>query len=214
MLRYGLTGGIASGKSTVAGMLREEGFPVIEADRIAHQVMEPGQPGYKEVVATFGETILDSNGGNDAGAGFNAGASINRKRLGAIVFNDREKLSKLNVIIHPRVEEEMAREFAELEKSGKYATAFLEAALVFEAGLHKKLDGVVVTWCLPEQQLARLIERGLSADEARKRVALQMPAAEKLALATVKIDCSDSVEKSRREVQALAAKLRASSHGG
>jgi dephospho-CoA kinase len=90
----------------------------------------------------------------------------------------------------------------------------VEAALIFEAGMHKKLDGVVVAWCLPEQQLARLMERGLSADEARKRVALQMPAAEKLALATVKIDCSGSLEQTRREVAAMAAKLRQSSRGG
>ena len=214
MLRYGLTGGIASGKSTVAAMLREEGFPVIEADRVAHQVMEPGQPGYKEVVATFGEEILVTHVGLDTDRGRDRGTSIDRKRLGAIVFSDHEKLKQLNAIIHPRVEEEMEREFAEFERTGKHAAGFVEAALIFEAGLHKKLDGVVVAWCLPEQQLARLMERGLSADEARKRVALQMPAAEKLALAAVKIDCSGSLEQTRREVRALAAKLRRSSRGG
>src|SRR6266403_3394642 len=193
MLRYGLTGGIASGKSTLATMLCELGFPVIEADRLAHQVMEPGQPAHHEVVSFFGDAILDSD------------KRINRSSLAAIVFNDQEKLTQLNGIIHPRVEEEMLRQFAELERCGQYSAAFVEAALIFEAGLHKKLDGVVVAWCLPEQQLARLIERGLSADEARKRVALQMPAAEKLALATVKIDCSGPLERTRREVRALAA---------
>jgi len=214
MLRYGLTGGIASGKSTVAAMLHEEGFPVIEADRVAHQVMEPGQPGYKEVVATFGEKILVTHQGLHTDPERNAGPSIDRKRLGAIVFSDHEKLARLNAIIHPHVEEEIKREFAEFERTGKYAAGFVEAALIFEAGLHKKLDGVVVALCLPEQQLARLIERGLSADEARKRVALQMPAAEKLALATIKIDCSGPLERTRREVRALAAKLRRSSRGG
>jgi dephospho-CoA kinase len=117
-------------------------------------------------------------------------------------------LNQLNAIVHPRVEEELVRQFAELERSGNHAAAFVEAALIFEANLHKKLDGVVVAWCLPEQQLARLIERGLSEAEARKRMAMQMPAQEKLALATDKIDCSGSLQETRRQVEALAAKLR------
>ena len=196
MLRYGLTGGIASGKSTVAAILRELGFPVLEADRIAHQVIEPGQPAYAEVVATFGDEILDPD------------KRINRSRLGTIVFNDREKLNQLNAIVHPRVEEEMVKQFAELEDSGKYPAAFVEAALIFEANLHKKLDGVAVAWCQPEQQLARLIERGMSEPEARKRIALQMPVQEKLVLASDKIDCAGSLEETRRQVAALAAKLR------
>src|SRR5438045_1878383 len=181
MLRYGVTGGIASGKSTVAKIFRELGFPVIESDRVAHQVMEPGQPANNEVVSAFGKDIL------------NADQRIDGKRLGAVVVNDREKLAQLNAIIHPRVEQEMERELAQLATSGKYAAAFVEAALIFEADLHKKLDGVVVAWCLPEQQVARLMERGLGESEARKRIALQMPAAEKLALATEKIDCSGSL---------------------
>jgi dephospho-CoA kinase len=196
MLRYGLTGGIASGKSTVAAILRELGFPVLEADRIAHQVIEPGQPAYAEVVATFGDEILDPD------------KRINRTRLGAIVFNDREKLNQLNAIVHPRVEEEMVKQFAELEDGGKYPAAFVEAALIFEANLRKKLDGVAVAWCQPEQQLARLIERGMSEPEARKRIALQMPVQEKLALASDKINCAGSLEETRRQVAALAAKLR------
>jgi dephospho-CoA kinase len=195
MLRYGLTGGIASGKSTVAGMLRELGFPVIEADRVAHQVIEAGRPAYNEVVSVFGDAILESD------------KRVNRSRLAAIVFNDHEKLTQLNGIIHPRVEEEMLRKFVELERRGQYSAAFIAAALIFEAGLHKKLDGVVVAWCLPEQQLARLIERGLSEVEAGQRIAAQMPVAAKLALASVKIDCSGSIEETRRQVQAFAEEL-------
>jgi dephospho-CoA kinase len=201
MLRYGLTGGIASGKSTVARMLRELGFPVIEADRVAHQVIERGQPAYDEVVSVFGDTILDSD------------KRINRSSLAAIVFNDQNKLAQLNGIIHPRVEEEMLRQFAELARSGKHTAAFVEAALIFEAGLNKKLDGVLVAWCLPEQQVARLKERGLSAAEAEKRIAMQMPVAEKLLLATEKIDCSGSLEEAPRQVRAFAEKLRRSSQG-
>src|SRR6266404_4900027 len=199
MLRYGLTGGIASGKSTVAAMLRELGFPLIEADRVAHQVMEPGQPAYNQVVAVFGDAIVDSD------------KRINRGSLAAIVFNDHEKLKQLNGIIHPRVEEEMLRQFTELERSGQYPAAFIEAALIFEAGLHKKLDGVVVAWCLPEQQITRLIKRGISEAEARRRIAAQMPVADKLALATERIDCSGSLEETRRQVEAFATKLWQSS---
>jgi dephospho-CoA kinase len=201
MLRYGLTGGIASGKSTVAGMLREVGFPVIEADRLAHQVMEPGQPAYDEVVSLFGDTILDSD------------QHINRSSLAAIVFNDHEQLTQLNGIIHPRVEEELLRQFTVLELSERYPAAFVEAALIFEAGLHKKLDGVVVAWCLPEQQLARLMERGLSEIEAGKRIAAQMPVAAKLALATERIDCSGPLEETRRQVEVFAKELGRASQG-
>jgi dephospho-CoA kinase len=201
MLRYGLTGGIASGKSTVAGMLRELGFPVIEADRLAHQVMELGQPAYNQVVSVFGGAILDSD------------KRVNRSSLAAIVFNDHEKLMLLNGIIHPEVEEELLRQFAELELSARYPAAFVEAALIFEAGLHKKLDGVLVAWCLPEQQLARLMERGLSEIEAGKRIAAQMPVAAKLALATERIDCSGSLEETRRQVGAFAKELGRAAQG-
>jgi dephospho-CoA kinase len=197
MLRYGLTGGIASGKSTVAAMLAEHGFPVLEADKVSHELIEAGGAAYEEVIARFGREILDGNG------------RIDRARLGAVVFADRQKLDQLNGIIHPRVEGEALKQLLELERSGSYPAAFVEAALIFEAGLQKQLDGVVVAWCLPEQQLARLIERGMSKAEARQRIAMQMPVAEKLALATEKIDCSGSMEETRRQVDALAAKLRA-----
>lgn len=197
MLRYGLTGGIASGKSAVAAMLRERGFPVLEADKISHALIEPGGAAYDEVIAGFGQEILDGNG------------RIDRTRLGAIVFSDRQKLDQLNGIIHPRVEGEALKQLGELERSGLYPAAFVEAALIFEAGLHKQLDGVLVAWCLPEQQLARLIERGMSKAEARQRIAMQMPVAEKMDLATEKIDCSGSMEETRRQVDALAARLRA-----
>ncbi len=201
MLRYGLTGGIASGKSTVAAILRELGFPVLEADRMAHQVIEPRQPAYNEVRSIFGDAILDPD------------RRIDRSRLAAIVFDDREKLNQLNAIIHPRVEQEMVRQFTELESSGKHAAAFIEAALIFEAGLHKRLDGVLVVWCLPDEQITRLIERGVSEAEARRRIAAQMSVADKLALATEKIDCSGSLEETRRQVEAFATKLWQSSPG-
>jgi len=197
MLRYGLTGGIASGKSTVAAILRGHGFRVLEADKISHALIEPGGAAYEEVIARFGRDILDADG------------RINRGRLGAMVFRDPEKLKQLNGMLHPRVEVELLRRLGELEKSGTVAVAFVEAALIFEAGLDKRLDGVVVAWCLPEQQVARLMERGMSEAEARQRIGTQMPVQEKLALAAEKIDCSGSVEETRSQVDALAAKLRA-----
>ena len=198
MLRYGLTGGIASGKSTVAAMLRERGFKVVEADKISHGLIAPRGAAYDQVIARFGGDIVDGD------------RTISHSRLAAIVFEDQEKLRQLNSILHPLVEKEMERQFAELERDGGQV-AVVEAALIFEAGLRGKLDGVIVVWCLPEQQLARLMGRGMSEAEARKRVAAQMPAEEKLALATEKIDCSGSFDETRRQVDALASKLRAAS---
>jgi dephospho-CoA kinase len=200
MLRYGLTGGIASGKSTVARMLREHGFPVLEADKISHALIRPNGEAYDQVLAQFGRDILKHDG------------TINHSRLAAIVFNDRKKLDLLNGILHPKVEQELLARLAELEASPTPpAAAFIEAALIFEAGIDSHLDGVVVAWCLPEQQLARLTERGMSEAEARKRISNQMPVEEKLALATDRIDCSRSLEETRRQVDALALKLRAAS---
>lgn len=196
MLRYGLTGGIASGKSTVAAMLREEGFPVLEADRISHQLMDPGQSAYNEVIAVFGKDIVNGDG------------RIDRGRLAEVVFQDREKLQRLNQILHPRVKEALVEQFAELEKNGAGAAAFVEAALIFEAGMDKKLDGVVVVWCLPEQQLARLIERGMKESDARQRMAMQMPVEEKLALGCERIDCSRTREETQRQVRELADRIR------
>jgi dephospho-CoA kinase len=197
MLRYGLTGGIASGKSTVAAMLRERGFPVLEADKISHALIEPGAAAYDQTVLNFGREIL------------NPDETISHSRLAAIVFNDRDKLRLLNSILHPKVEAELLRILDELEKSpAPPAAAFVEAALIFEAGLHSHLDGVVVAWCLPEQQLARLINRGMNESDARRRIAAQMPVEQKVALASDRIDCSLSLDDTRRQVDAFALKLR------
>ena len=196
MKRLGITGGIASGKSAVAAMLRELGFRVIDADALGHQVIEPGTRAYDEIVREFGAGVVGVDG------------RIDRGKLGALVFADRAKLERLNSIVHPRVEEEMVRLFAEWEKSGVKDAAFVEAALLVEAGYQKNLDGLVVAWCKPEQQIERLLARGLSEAEARRRIAAQMPAEEKLKFATEKIDCSGTMAETRRQVEALAKKLR------
>lgn len=198
MLRLGLTGGIASGKSAVAVMLRDLGFPVLDADSLAHKLVEPGQPAYHEVLREFGPSITDRQG------------RVDRTKLAALVFADRAKLDGLNAIVHPRVAEVVFRQFDEWARQGTRDAAFVEAALLIESGIHKKLDGLVVAWCEPEQQVERLAARGLSESEARRRIAAQMPVEEKLRLATEKIDCSGSLEETRQQVEALAAKLRRS----
>jgi dephospho-CoA kinase len=195
MLRLGITGGIASGKSVVARMLRDLGFPVLDADNLGHELMKPGTPAFAEIVSEFGTGVLDAAG------------RIDRKKLAAVVFANRGKLDKLNAILHPRVEQEMARKFAEFERDGVTA-AFVEAALLVEAGYQKRLDGLVVAWCEPAQQVARLRARGMSEEEAQKRIASQMPVEEKLKYATEKIDCSGTLAETQRQVEAFAGKLR------
>ena len=144
MLRVGLTGGIATGKSTVVAMLRELGCRVLEADKIAHQMIEPGAAAYEEVVHEFGRGILLPDG------------RVDRQKLGAIVFADPRKLARLNAIVHPPVLAAQDRELAAIERAEPHAIAVVEAALLVEAGYDKKLDCLVVTWCTPEQQIARL----------------------------------------------------------
>jgi dephospho-CoA kinase len=196
MLRLGLTGGIASGKSAVAAQLRDVGFAVLDADALAHKLIEPGQAAYAEVIQEFGPSITGSSG------------CIDRSKLGAVVFADRAKLDRLNAIVHPRVAEVILSQFEVWRRAGVRDAVFVEAALLVESGIHKKLDGLVVVWCRPEQQLERLLARGLSETEARRRIAAQLPVEEKLGLATEKIDCSGSLEETRRQVEALAGKLR------
>ncbi|HKE06891.1 MAG TPA: dephospho-CoA kinase [Candidatus Acidoferrum sp.] len=196
MLRLGLTGGIASGKSAVGAMLRELGFPVLDADSASHKLMEPGQAAHDEIMKAFGAGIVD------------ASERIDRAKLAAIVFADPAKLKRLNAILHPRVEQVIFRQFEEWQKNGVRDAAFVEAALLVEAGMDKKLDGLVVAWCEPAQQLARLRARGMSEAEARRRMAAQLPLEEKMKHATEKINCSGMLEETRAQVQALAAKLR------
>jgi len=192
----GLTGGIASGKSAVSAMLREMGFPVLEADAVAHKLLEPGQAAHDEVLREFGAELADAEG------------KIDRAKLGAMVFADPAKLAKLNRIIHPRVEEIILQKFAEWERSGVRDAGFVEAALLVESGIAKKLDGLVVAFCRPEQQIERLRARGMSEIEAKQRMAAQMPVEEKLRHAIEKIDCGGTLEQTRSQVRELAARLR------
>jgi dephospho-CoA kinase len=197
MLRLGLTGGIASGKSEVSRVLRVLGFSVLDADSIAHQLMQPDKAAYQEIIRHFGPSILNSD------------QRIDRRKLGAVVFASRQQLDRLNAILHPQVRARLAELFEELDRSAQpQAAAFVEAALLVEAGYLPDLDGLVVCWTRPEQQLDRLLARGLSEEAAKLRISAQLPAEEKIKFATETIDCSGSLEQTRKQVEALAAKLR------
>ena len=196
MLKVGLTGGIASGKSTVASMLRDFDCPLLEADTLGHELLEQGQPAYNEVVAEFGNAVLDSYG------------KVDRSKLGAIVFADAAQRAKLNQILHPRIQEVVGKWFAALDRPGGPDMAFEDAALILEAGAKKNFDRVVVCWCSPEQQLERLQQRGLSVEDARLRIAAQMPIDEKRKLADEVIDCSGTMEETQRQVKLVLEKLK------
>jgi dephospho-CoA kinase len=200
MLRVGLTGGIATGKSTVAAIFRNLGCHLLEADKIAHRFIEPGGAAYDEVVREFGRGILTPDG------------RVDRPKLGAIVFAEPARLARLNAIVHPLVLAEQDRELAQIGLAEPHAIAVVEAALLIEAGYKRRLDYLVVTWCTTEQQLARLTQqgagRGLTVKQARQRIAAQMPLEEKNRLADEVIDCSGSLEHTREQTTALFEKLK------
>lgn len=195
MLRVGLTGGIASGKSTVAQMLRDRDYPVLDADALAREFLEPGQDAYNEVVARFGQRILTPGG------------AVDRKKLAAVVFSDPDERAKLNQILHPRIRDVVTNWFGALDRRGGPALAFEDAALILESGARDSLDRIMVCWCRPEQQLERLLARGMSEEDARMRIAAQMPIDEKRKLADEVIDCSGSIAETEKQLDDVLAKL-------
>lgn len=196
MLRVGLTGGMAVGKSTVASMLRSHDCPVLDADTIGHELLESGQDSYNDAIASFGKDILDSYG------------NIDRSILGKIVFADPQKLKRLNDILHPRIHKVIMNWFAALNNSDPPEFAVVEAALLVESGMSQELDKLIVCWCRPEQQIERLVERGLTRVEAEQRIAAQMPNDEKLKLADATIDCSGTIQETERLVLLALDKLK------
>jgi dephospho-CoA kinase len=195
MLRVGLTGGIASGKSTVGGMLRELDCPVLDADTLGHELLEQGQDAHNEVVREYGKEILDAYG------------NVDRGKLGQIIFADAQKRARLNQILHPRILDVVRKWFTAQGHQGGPDLAVVEAALIIEAGYNKELDKVIVCWCPPEQQLQRLVERGLTAEQAKQRIAAQMPMEEKRRLGDETIDCSKSLEETERQVMDVVKRL-------
>lgn len=168
----GLTGGIASGKSTVAARFRALGVPIVDADQLAREVVEPGSDGLHEIVHAFGPDVLDETG------------ALDRKKLGALVFDDPDARKTLERITHPRIGALSMQRMAQLATSGA-PYGLYEAALLVENGIHRTLNGLVVVACQPETQLARVMARdGLDEDSARARLAAQKPLADKLAAAT------------------------------
>jgi len=199
MLRVGLTGGIGCGKTTVAGMMRELGCRVIDADEISRNLAEPGQPAYQEIIAAFGPEILLADG------------RLDRAKIAHLVFADASKLTTLNKILHPRVIAEEERQLVEIARTEPHAVAVVEAALLIEAGHHKLLERLIVVWCRPEQQIERLTNprgRGMSREDAMQRIAAQMPLDEKRRMATDEIDNSGSPAATQKQVTELVARLK------
>jgi len=198
MLRVGLTGGLASGKSTVAAFFRELGAFHIDADLITHELLAPGGDAVREVVARFGGRIVG------------AGGAIDRKTLAAIVFADPRALADLNALVHPRVREGIARRIAAHASCASASpVALIDAALLVESGIHRDLDALIVVACGEETQIARAVARGgLTEGEARARVATQAPLQEKLAAADYVIDNGGSLEATARQVRAAWTALK------
>ena len=200
MLKVGLTGSIAVGKSHVLGVLTELGCHVIDADQIARDVVAPGTPGLKLVVEEFGEIVLNKDG------------ALDRQKLGEIVFGDEEKRKKLNSILHPIIiaaQDEMIRE---LEVKDPNGIVIIDAALMIESGGYKRLDKLIVVYCEPEIQLQRLMKRdGLSREAALSRIASQMAQQEKIKYADFLIDTSGDFAGTRAQVKTLFDQLRRAS---
>ena len=197
MLKVGLTGSIAVGKSFVLDILRELGARTLDADAVAREVVEPGTAGLKAVVEEFGKQVLKPDG------------SLNRPALGAIVFADDAKRQKLNSILHPFIiarQDEILRQW---EKETPDAIAVVDAALMIESGGYKRFDKLIVVHCRPEIQIARLMKRdNVSHEEAERRINAQMPQAEKKKHADYLIDTSAGFESARRQTTAVWQELR------
>jgi len=196
MLRVGLTGSIGVGKSFVAGVLAELGCHVLDADLTAREVVEPRSVALEKVVAEFGPEVLQPDG------------SLDRTKLGQLVFNDAERRAMLNSILHPYIiarQDELVREWEALDPDG---IAVVDAALMIESGGYKRFDKMIVVHCRPEVQLQRLMSRnGLSREEAEKRISAQMSQDEKKKFADYLIDTSEGFDDTRRQTEKVYGSL-------
>ena len=199
MTRIGLTGGIATGKSTALHLLEEAGAASIEADQLAHATLEPDTPTWQQVVETFGAGIL------------NADRTVNRSRLGEIVFADEGKRQALNGIIHPRVREMWLERLRELEAAGQ-ADTVVSIPLLYEVGAEKQFDCVVAVGCNEQTQLARLSAMGVSEPSARARINAQWPVQSKIDRADFVIWNDGSLDVLRRQVAIIWATIKESYH--
>jgi dephospho-CoA kinase len=190
----GLTGGIGSGKSTVSAILRELGAHVVDADEGARLAVAPGSAGLRELVEAFGDEILDARG------------ELDREKLADLAFSDGDALARLNAITHPRVRSWMVDEIAGAEEAGAKIVV-LDVPLLFESNLEAGLPEVLVVWAPEELQLERAVARGVRRDDARARIATQIPLDQKRSRATRVIDNSGSLAETRRQVEELWLEL-------
>ena len=196
MAYFGLTGGIASGKSTAARAFAELGAKVIDADRLGHEVIRAPGEAYQALVREFGQGIVEASG------------EIDRSRLGRLVFADAEKLCRLNAIVHPSIIARTEQMAAEFTRRDPHAVVLVDAALIFEAGIGGHFRKVVVVWCRPELQIERLMGKaGITREEAERRIAVQMPVDEKRRRADFIIDSSGSLENTQKQVRVVYAEL-------
>jgi len=192
---WGLTGNIGSGKSTVGRMLAARGIPVVDADQVAREVVEPGRPALRDIASRFPDAVRSDG-------------SLDRKALAARVFADPQERQALNAIVHPRIAEEVATRMAELAAAGE-TVAVYEAALIVENELQGNLDGLIVVTAPAEAQIDRLRRRdGMTEEEARARIAAQLPAAEKARQATVVLENAGSEAELAAMVDGLVDRLR------
>lgn len=184
----GLTGSVATGKSTVSNMIQQAGIPLVDADIAARKVVEPGTEGLKEIVAYFGEEILLADG------------TLDRAKLGEIIFKDKEKREKLNEITHPRVKDYMLEARERFFRAGE-ELVFFDIPLLFESHLESLVDQIVVVWTTPETELKRLMERNnLTKEDALRRIESQMGIDEKARKADFVIDNNEFLEKTQKQV--------------
>ena len=196
VLTVALTGGIATGKSVVASVLRRRGFYVDSADLLARGLMSPGRKAWREITRRFGTSIL------------NPDRTIDRPKLAAVIFGDEAERRFVNSVVHPLVLAEKRKTVRRLEKSGRAAIYVSEAALTLEAGFAAFYDRIVVTDCPRRLQVRRLMERsGLSLAEARKRVRAQLPRAARLRQADYVIDTSGTLERTIEQSEEVADRL-------
>jgi dephospho-CoA kinase len=197
----GLTGGIACGKSLVAQYLRTFGASIIDADELAHRLLEPGQPGYTAIVEAFGSSILDPPEGS-------ARAPINRRRLGALVFADAAQRRRLESLLHPLIFAEAERQRTALDAANPAAVIVFVAPLLFETGADRHVDRTIAVVADEATQVSRLVARdGLSREEALQRIRAQWPVMEKQRRADETIDGARSPDEVRQQVAELYKKL-------
>ena len=200
MLKVGLTGSIAVGKSFVLGVLAELGCHVVDADVIAREVVAPGTLGLKAVIKAFGEEVLKEDG------------MLDRAKLASIVFVDEEKRKLLNSILHPFIIAAQDARMREWERQDPNSIAVVDAALMIESGGYRRFDKMIVVHCRPEVQLQRLMQRNkLSREEAAQRIATQMPQEEKKRYADYLIDTSGGFAETRRQTEDVYDALRKAS---